>query len=443
MGKRQELLSWVQNRLGQYENVEIRDFSTSWKDGLAFCALVHSINNQLFDYFELTPDTPRKNLELAFNVAEDQLGITALLDVEDITDYDEPEESIIISYVSEFRKKYGTSNYEEQTNGQPQEDDRNEDIEYGAYDYDYNPQDKANEYDDDVDDNGLPPPPTQKKMPPPPKQQKKKSNLPPPPSEHWDEAEEFEREKDIEDYEPVGGICGDRKIGIPGVFEIGVRWNQLPIMCINPKFCSNICGSKNCPMLIFAHAEFIIHIYALLFNALFHGLYWMCMIWIAVDHFGSSFFERVARILISPNVLVIGLCLLIPFEFVFKYWAIYAAGVTKKKITSAIGYSLYIMSSIILLAIHVYCFVGYCGTMGFFSLIETAVEGNSDDPSTFERILFNVTCGISALNMINWFICICATMVMFICMCWKCRGNFIFLAKLIQKASTKGSAETQ
>jgi len=62
--------------------VEVRDFGSSWRDGVAFNALIHGLQPELVDMSVLTQKSPRDNLEHAFTTAEQHLGIPRLLDVE-------------------------------------------------------------------------------------------------------------------------------------------------------------------------------------------------------------------------------------------------------------------------------------------------------------------------------------------------------------------------
>jgi len=62
--------------------VEVRDFGRSWRDGIAFSALIHGLRPELVDTSVLAQNSPRDNLELAFTTAEEHLGIPRLLDVE-------------------------------------------------------------------------------------------------------------------------------------------------------------------------------------------------------------------------------------------------------------------------------------------------------------------------------------------------------------------------
>lgn len=52
------------------QNVKLENFSTSWADGLAFCALVHHFLPDAFDYSKLSPEKRRHNFTLAFKIAE-------------------------------------------------------------------------------------------------------------------------------------------------------------------------------------------------------------------------------------------------------------------------------------------------------------------------------------------------------------------------------------
>lgn len=52
------------------QGVDIQNFSSSWKDGIAFCALVHRFFPDAFEYSILNPNKPRDNFQLAFSTAE-------------------------------------------------------------------------------------------------------------------------------------------------------------------------------------------------------------------------------------------------------------------------------------------------------------------------------------------------------------------------------------
>uniref|UniRef100_A0A8C2B692 Spectrin beta chain n=1 Tax=Cyprinus carpio TaxID=7962 RepID=A0A8C2B692_CYPCA len=95
------LLLWCQMKTAGYPNVNITNFTTSWKDGMAFNALIHKHRPDLVDYGNLQRSNPTHNLQQAFNVAEKKLGVTKLLDPEDVFT-ENPDEKSIITYVVAF-----------------------------------------------------------------------------------------------------------------------------------------------------------------------------------------------------------------------------------------------------------------------------------------------------------------------------------------------------
>ncbi|KAL3049568.1 hypothetical protein OYC64_008924 [Pagothenia borchgrevinki] len=95
------LLLWCQMKTAGYPNVNIRNFTTSWKDGMAFNALIHKHRPDLVDFNKLKKSNPSHNLQSAFNVAEQQLGVHKLLDPEDVFT-ENPDEKSIITYVVAF-----------------------------------------------------------------------------------------------------------------------------------------------------------------------------------------------------------------------------------------------------------------------------------------------------------------------------------------------------
>ncbi|MFT7805126.1 smoothelin-like isoform X1 [Arapaima gigas] len=81
---KQMLLDWCRAKTRSYENVDIQNFSSSWSDGMAFCALVHNFFPEAFDYSALSPSNRRQNFEVAFKTAEKLADCPQLLDVEDM-----------------------------------------------------------------------------------------------------------------------------------------------------------------------------------------------------------------------------------------------------------------------------------------------------------------------------------------------------------------------
>ncbi|XP_060684994.1 uncharacterized protein LOC132818232 [Hemiscyllium ocellatum] len=94
------LLHWVQEKTEDLGFV-IRDFSTSWRSGLAFVAIINALRPGLLDLAELKQRSDTENLEMVFRVAEQELKIPRLLEAQDIA-VSNPDEKSIITYISQF-----------------------------------------------------------------------------------------------------------------------------------------------------------------------------------------------------------------------------------------------------------------------------------------------------------------------------------------------------
>lgn len=99
---KQMLLDWCRAKTEPYEGVNIQNFSSSWADGLAFCALVHRFFPEGFEYCTLDPYDRKANFEKAFKTAEKLGGCPALLDVDDLMRMREPDWKCVYTYIQEF-----------------------------------------------------------------------------------------------------------------------------------------------------------------------------------------------------------------------------------------------------------------------------------------------------------------------------------------------------
>uniref|UniRef100_A0A3Q3K6H1 Calponin-homology (CH) domain-containing protein n=1 Tax=Monopterus albus TaxID=43700 RepID=A0A3Q3K6H1_MONAL len=113
------LLRWVQCTAAKQYGIEVKDFGPSWRDGVAFQSVVHAIRPDLVDMEAVRRRSNRENLEEAFALAENELGIPRLLDPEDV-DVDKPDEKSIMTYVAQFLKHYPNPHHAE-TDGQQDE----------------------------------------------------------------------------------------------------------------------------------------------------------------------------------------------------------------------------------------------------------------------------------------------------------------------------------
>ncbi|KAF5010547.1 hypothetical protein FDECE_3289 [Fusarium decemcellulare] len=100
MSAKEGLLLWCQRKTACYDEVEVRDFSASWNDGLAFCALLDIHRPDLIDYDALDKTDHRGNMQLAFDIAHKEIGIPKLLDVEDVCDVAKPDERSLMTYIA-------------------------------------------------------------------------------------------------------------------------------------------------------------------------------------------------------------------------------------------------------------------------------------------------------------------------------------------------------
>uniref|UniRef100_A0A671V086 Smoothelin b n=2 Tax=Sparus aurata TaxID=8175 RepID=A0A671V086_SPAAU len=97
---KQMLLDWCRAKTRSYEHVDIQNFSSSWSNGMAFCALVHNFFPEAFDYDSLSPSNRRQNFEVAFSNAETYANCMPLLEVEDMMIMgNKPDSKCVFTYV--------------------------------------------------------------------------------------------------------------------------------------------------------------------------------------------------------------------------------------------------------------------------------------------------------------------------------------------------------
>eukprot|EP00475_Leptophrys_vorax_P006578 TRINITY_DN1408_c0_g1_i1.p1 TRINITY_DN1408_c0_g1~~TRINITY_DN1408_c0_g1_i1.p1 ORF type:complete len:1961 (-),score=559.26 TRINITY_DN1408_c0_g1_i1:60-5942(-) len=107
------LLLWVNGEVKNYPKATVTNFHKDFKSGLTFCALIHSKKPELFDYNSLSEDFPKRNLELAFDLAEKHFHVPKLLEAQDIVNSPKPDDKSIMAYVAEFFHAFANLETEE------------------------------------------------------------------------------------------------------------------------------------------------------------------------------------------------------------------------------------------------------------------------------------------------------------------------------------------
>uniref|UniRef100_A0A3Q3N4L1 Cytospin-A n=1 Tax=Mastacembelus armatus TaxID=205130 RepID=A0A3Q3N4L1_9TELE len=105
--KRNALLKWCQKKTEGYQNIDITNFSSSWNDGLAFCAVLHTYLPAHIPYHELTSQEKRRNFTLAFQAAE-SVGIKCTLDINEMVHTERPDWQSVMTYVTAIYKYFET-----------------------------------------------------------------------------------------------------------------------------------------------------------------------------------------------------------------------------------------------------------------------------------------------------------------------------------------------
>ncbi|XP_076017583.1 uncharacterized protein LOC143009362 isoform X3 [Genypterus blacodes] len=101
----QSLLQWCKDITQTYRGVKVTNFSTSWRNGLAFCAILHHFHPDKIDFGPLVPHDIKLNNKKAFDGFE-SLGISRLLEPSDMVLLSVPDRLIVMTYLSQIRSHF-------------------------------------------------------------------------------------------------------------------------------------------------------------------------------------------------------------------------------------------------------------------------------------------------------------------------------------------------
>jgi len=107
---KEEVLKWCQDVTKGYKNVKITDFTTSFKDGYAFCAIMHKFNPELIDLNTLNPNNPEDNLDYALDTAVDKFQVATDLTAKDFIIEDTGKMKEVYKVICALFKKFNTEN---------------------------------------------------------------------------------------------------------------------------------------------------------------------------------------------------------------------------------------------------------------------------------------------------------------------------------------------
>ncbi|XP_023575180.1 F-actin-monooxygenase MICAL2 isoform X8 [Octodon degus] len=97
-----KLLTWCQQQTEGYQHVSVTDLSTSWRSGLALCAIIHRFRPELINFDSLNEDDAVNNNQLAFDVAEREFGIPPVTTGKEMASAQEPDKLSMVMYLSKF-----------------------------------------------------------------------------------------------------------------------------------------------------------------------------------------------------------------------------------------------------------------------------------------------------------------------------------------------------
>ncbi|XP_034029272.1 F-actin-monooxygenase mical1 [Thalassophryne amazonica] len=111
----EELLKWCQTHTAGYQNVNVKDFTQSWRSGLALCALIHHFRPHLIDFLSLDDSSGVCNIQLAFSILEKELGIPPVMSPSDVANSGQIDKLSMVLYLSQVKNAFSVPETEPST----------------------------------------------------------------------------------------------------------------------------------------------------------------------------------------------------------------------------------------------------------------------------------------------------------------------------------------
>ncbi|GFU42959.1 EH domain-binding protein 1 [Nephila pilipes] len=97
-----DLLTWCKEVTKGYKGVNVTNMTTSWRNGLAFCAVIHHFHPDLIDFESLSPHNIKENCKKAFEAAE-SLGIPKVMEHSDMVILAVPDKLAVMTYLYQMK----------------------------------------------------------------------------------------------------------------------------------------------------------------------------------------------------------------------------------------------------------------------------------------------------------------------------------------------------
>ncbi|XP_077090865.1 protein-methionine sulfoxide oxidase mical3b isoform X4 [Siphateles boraxobius] len=104
MARYSKLLTWCEEQTHDYMNVCVTDFTTSWRSGLALCALIHRFRPDLIDFASLEESEAEFNGQLGLNMAEQEFGICPIMTGKEMSALEESDSLCMVMYLSQLHE---------------------------------------------------------------------------------------------------------------------------------------------------------------------------------------------------------------------------------------------------------------------------------------------------------------------------------------------------